>query len=806
MKRFFYHLFDEIDYRITTLFFVLALGLLLLMSGYWIYSLEPRLNIEAKTNANALAHSQAQVLTYSLTPVDNVINVNSVTTAIDEILILTDNSTNLPFVVGIQLSMDYDNIPVEAGKLDLSRGDTACKDCFKTEIALYSRKTHELIGVASFYSSSAFFQRLKREVREKLFIVSAIFLTLIMIVWHTTVLLYKKIRQSEESVRLIFEAAPVPMFIINKNNEMIEKQNLAAEQYLDKLSENSASYDIHGVINDVFNTVNLKEGVSNKEISITSQDAADDRWALLSAYPIEYHDLNAIIVGLTDITKRKQAELELNAIFKRFATVLEYLDARIFVSKIDSNSLLFSNREHGESQLGVKLLEHMRQGERTEDNNLNGILNTEYQDPDTEKWYTCHSRYIKWVDGKTVRLTSAIEISKLKQVQTELEHAKDIAEQATQAKSDFLATMSHEIRTPLNGVLGMLQLLKRTRLSKTQTEYVDAINTSGEILLNLINELLDISKIEANKLELEHELIDLRALLLGISTLSSIRAKEKRLPFTMNASPALPDKIIGDSLRIRQILMNLIGNAIKFTEQGQITLNINLLDKTDDRLHLGFEVTDTGIGIDHGTRDKLFEKFVQADTSISRKYGGTGLGLAITKNLIAAMGGTIEVESEPGQGSSFSFDIYVEAANSTQLDTAQRLEHEPSKVGLKLLIAEDVEINRKVVTGLLQGHNHSITEVTNGLDAVKAVEEQDFDLILMDIHMPGMDGIEASERIRAMADPIKSSIPIIALTANILKQEELRCQAAGINRFIVKPFSAEKLERAIANIRPSANH
>lgn len=805
MKKFALRLFHKSDYRITSLFFVLVLGLLLLMSGYWIYSLEPRLNVEARTNANALAHSQAQVLTYSLSPANDELNINRVITAIDEILILTDNSTGLPFVLGIKLSMDYDNVPVKHGALDLEHGNTKCTDCFKTDIALYSRQSHELIGVASFYSSSVFFQRLKNEVREKLFIVSSLFLVLIWIVWHTTAQLYRKIRQSEESVRLIFEAAPVPMFIINKNNEVIEKQNLAAEHYLEDISEDDESYDIHGVINSVFNTVNLKEGISNKEISIITQ-GSDERCALLSAYPIEYHNLNAIIVGLTDITKRKQAELELNAIFKRFATVLEYLDASIFVSKMDSNSLLFSNRGYDKSKLGMKLLEHLRKDESTVKNHIDDILNTEYQDPDTKKWYTCHSRYINWVDGKTVRLTSAIEISKLKQVQSELEQAKNIAEHATQAKSEFLATMSHEIRTPLNGVLGMLQLLKRTRLSKTQAEYVDAINTSGEILLNLINELLDISKIEANKLELEQELIDLRTLLLGISTLSNIRSKEKHLQFSMHTDQDLPDKIIGDSLRIRQILMNLIGNAIKFTEQGQITLNAHLLDKSDNTLHLGFDVIDTGIGIDHEIHGQLFEKFVQADTSISRKYGGTGLGLAITKNLIAAMGGNIHVESQPGQGSAFYFDIYVKAPHIEQPNTEQRLEQGLSQGGLKILIAEDVEINRRVVTGLLQGHNHTIVEVTNGQDAVKAIEEQDFDLILMDIHMPEMDGIEASERIRAMSDPVKSSIPIIALTANILKHEEQRCQAAGINHFIVKPFSAEKLEQEIANIKPTANH
>ena len=795
-------LFQKSSYRITSLFFVLALCLVGLLAGYWILSLEPRLNLEAETNANALAHSQAQVLTSPLSSKnDDPISVNSVVTAIDEILILTDSSTGLPFVLGVELSVDYDNLRANPGSLDIVRGNTECENCFKTDIALYSRYSHELVGVATFYSSSAFFQRLKAEVREKLFIISAIFLIIIVAVWRTTILLYEKIRKSEESVRLVFEAAPIPMFLVNRDTEEIEKRNIAAKSYLERLSLFDENSKTNPVISKLFNTVNIGDGVSDKEIAIDALEG-NEQWALLSAFPIQYEHLNAVIIGITDITKRKQAELELNAIFRRFATVLEYLDASIFVSKVNSKIILFSNREYDQSNFGLTLLNHLMDFEKelTLGDSENGILNTEYQDIQSGKWYTCHSRYIHWVDGETVRLTSAIDITKLKQVQAELELAKDVAEEATQAKSEFLATMSHEIRTPLNGVLGMLQLLKRTSLSKTQKDYVEAINTSGEILLNLINELLDISKIEARRLELENEVLDLHSLVSAIVTVTQPRAKEKNLEFRVDVSENLPEKIIGDSLRIRQILMNLLGNAIKFTEHGFVELKAYLLDEGESKLHLGFDVVDSGIGIDPDVQDLLFEKFVQADTSISRKYGGTGLGLAITKNLIEAMGGNIKVRSKPGQGSSFSFDIYVDSVSDkhTELSIEHNISH-PGK-GLKLLIAEDVEINRKVVTGLLQEYKHQITEVTNGKEAVDAVKSGNYDLILMDIHMPEMDGIEASEIIRSLPDKDKSSTPIIALTANILKHEEDRCRAVGIDRFIVKPFTAEKLEHEIAMI------
>ncbi|MGJ4951154.1 response regulator [Bradyrhizobium sp. HKCCYLS20291] len=380
------------------------------------------------------------------------------------------------------------------------------------------------------------------------------------------------------------------------------------------------------------------------------------------------------------------------------------------------------------------------------------------------------------------------------------------AEQASRAKSDFLAMMSHEIRTPLAGMMGMIDLLVGTELNEEQCGLAHVAHESARNLLTVVNNILDFSKLEAGQFEPESIPFSVRHSIDAVRLLLAPKARSKGLQFETSISKDIPDQLAGDPSRLGQILLNLVGNSIKFTETGSIRITAEPRVLTPDSIELRIEVLDTGTGIPADVQKGLFNAFVQADSSISRKYGGSGLGLAICKRLCQAMGGDIGVESEPGRGSKFWFTMVCRPCETpVKVQSPPLVPAIPRETSdLKILVAEDNDIIRSLVSKLLARDGYRADLVCNGREAVEAVQRKAYDLVLMDMQMPEMDGITASRRIRALDGPVRN-VPIIALTANALVGQREICLAAGMNDFVTKPIRPEALQAAIAQHRPGAS-
>jgi PAS domain S-box-containing protein len=566
-------------------------------------------------------------------------------------------------------------------------------------------------------------------------------------------------------------------------------------------------------------------------------------------------------MAFLDVTGRKQSEdaayqnaTELRALFHAFPDLFLRLDRSGAVLDAQaghsSDSFLTAVKFAGKNLqdiLPAGVLEHVRRAQQNV-KKTNAVEVVEFPIPDQlgDQTYEMRLLPLNWdewiaiVRNITARKANEQKLTdsaqELEQKNQELETALAAAREATRTKSRFLANMSHEIRTPMNGVLGMADFLLGTGLDGEQREYAESIQRSAGSLMSLINDILDFSCIEAGNLHLDRVVFSLRAAIEQSAAEFALQANAKGLEFVSSIAPSVPDRAVGDPARLKQVLANLVGNAVKFTERGRIAISAELVSQTRDELRLRFAVRDTGIGIAESNRERLFDTFTQVDESNTRKYGGTGLGLAIARQLVELLGGEIGVENEAEGGSCFWFTAgfgnaaKVEAApapapipkqaavvappvakpvaprvTSAQSQTATastQVSAKPPESPLRILLAEDNEINQRITLRLLQKLGLSADAVVNGREAVEALEKQKYDLVLMDCQMPEMDGFEATAAIRSREGKSRHQT-ICALTANAMAGDRERCLAAGMDDYISKPVGLEKLRDALTRWIPS---
>jgi signal transduction histidine kinase/ActR/RegA family two-component response regulator len=392
------------------------------------------------------------------------------------------------------------------------------------------------------------------------------------------------------------------------------------------------------------------------------------------------------------------------------------------------------------------------------------------------------------------------QVAECGRVNKELLFAIDKAEEASRLKGEFLANMSHEIRTPMNGILGFTQLCLSTNLTEDQRDYLDTVERSAESLMQLLNDILDVSKIEAGKMELDRAPFSVRDCVESSTRTMFAAAQQKGLELTWDVDPQIPDTLVGDENRIRQVLLNLLGNAIKFTDEGSVRVAVGMEPAPDSSLVAHFSVHDSGPGIPADKRKIIFEPFRQADGSTTRRYGGTGLGLAISSGLVDIMGGRIWLESELGRGSTFHFTapftLGAPVIPQRTVAPANAMECAP----LSILVAEDNVVSQRLVTALLKERGHSVTIAGNGCEVLELVERRAFDLILMDIQMPEMDGLQATAEIRHLEGHNGKHIPIVAMTAHAMAGDRERCLDAGMDGYIAKPIHPGELMALITGM------
>ncbi len=562
--------------------------------------------------------------------------------------------------------------------------------------------------------------------------------------------------------------------------------------------------------------VKLNGSTKNQEYSYRTKSGGKIT-CIYSNIIIDIDGKPTILVMFSNISELKRLENALGESNKKFLTIFSSSLQAVSVSEIPAHGKpgiitevnhafceLFKVKKtealgHSLPELGL-ITEKELEGILPEHTEQNFVVNSEQSmKRKTGEKLTCLLSFNEIeLSGKQYRVCLFNDITERKKLENELVAAKEKAEESTHTKELFVANMSHEIRTPMTGIMGLSELLVQTPLTDEQKEYIEGIRHSSESLLTIINEILDNSKINAGKLVFEKIPFNIYSIVKHVAFTLEPRAMKKGVKFTYNIDPTVPQKVVGDSVRLSQILWNLAGNALKFTDTGYVEIDVMALSEDSEKIHLLFTVKDTGIGIPANRLADIFKEFTQADTATSRKYGGTGLGLTIANKLVEMQGGKILVDSKEGEGSTFRFSLEYDHY-SEQTDAPNKLretiliENQVNLAGLTVLLAEDNKINQGVCRKILTSRGAKVDIVDDGKKAIEQLDQNPYDIVLMDIQMPEMDGYEATQFIRSKMHSPQSGIPILALTALAMDGENAKCYAAGMNGYISKPFKANDL-------------
>jgi PAS domain S-box-containing protein len=627
----------------------------------------------------------------------------------------------------------------------------------------------------------------------------------------------KKIINSEKQNRLLFNQNPYPnliyslndLSILDVNEAMIEHYGYTKKEFLSMdITQLRPKEDLEKLH---INIADVKKGVEKAGEWVHILKNGEQIHVEISAKGIDYHGIKARLVLIKDITDSKIYNDKLESTLKTLEDYKIAIDNHAIVAITDANGIItyvndnfceisqYSKKEligqdHKIINSGFHSKEFFKEMYNTigKGNTFRAEVKNKAKDG---SFYWVDSTITPFVDKKTKKPIQYIvirkDITESKQEKKELRIAKEEAVKSKENQSMFLSNMSHEIRTPMNGIIGMSRLLKNTNLNKEQQKYNNAIFTSADNLMHIINEILDVSKVEAGKMEIENIPFNLIDLIKTWQEILSIRADEQSLKFIIETEENLPTKLIGDPIRLNQIIYNLVGNGLKFTSKGEVTLSIKMIELLKNDVTIQFDVIDTGIGIPEDKLEEIFLSFSQANRNTTRKYGGTGLGLTITKNLIDLQNGKITVDSTEGKGSTFSFALNYGIHNASSSSSSSSSSRELNDIGLlDILLVEDHEINQMLATNVLEGWGFNVELARNGIEAVEMADKNRYDLIIMDIHMPIMDGYEATQKIRT---ELKSDIPIIAMTASARIGDNKRCFEVGMDDFISKPFDPDLL-------------
>jgi PAS domain S-box-containing protein len=612
--------------------------------------------------------------------------------------------------------------------------------------------------------------------------------------------------------------------------ELLESTQRNYEQYDRDLQVRTRMLDISSEELLSANAQLREEAARQREVLRSLQASVqrltfDAETAVIPLAPDADHDLLGLTYALEQLVQQRETARELTE------QILDQLPIPVFLKDRDGRFVRF-NRQFQEF---YQLTREQLMGAKIEDFTPPAWASVTRQE-DELAWRTglmvSSERRVTQVDppidlvvnrivihsgGESYLLGFSIDVSEQRAARDAMQRAVESAQAASRAKSEFLANMSHEIRTPMNGILGMTELVLESTLDPEQRDDITLVKASADALLTIVNDILDFSKIEAGKLDLEEVPFGLRTLVRDTVRSMALRAQQKGLELRAEVPANLPRTMKGDPGRLRQVLINLLGNAIKFTAHGSVTLSLTLAGETDDRCDIGFAVSDTGIGIPQDKQKLIFEAFSQVDGSTTRQYGGTGLGLTICRRLVILMQGDITLSSEPGRGSTFRFTVPLRHA-ATQLAASDDEPEAPMEAaapaaavaapvasqdkdganGLRILLAEDNPVNQRLALRLLEKMGHRITLVDNGLDALERALQGGFDLILMDVQMPGLDGLTATRRIRQWEVEHAGHVPIIAMTARAMQGDRERCLQAGMDDYLSKPIDSERLRQLVS--------